>query len=224
MKSLTPRNRACALKKSVPVEKSGSADFAHSAMRCRRVTGAMKKQPEVTARTRQKLVDSFWELAEGKPLFKISVGEITVRAGYNRSTFYEYFTGLDDLLAYVEGELLEDAKQAVRAVPLENKSMSGFFQAVFSVTSKKVYLLIGPKGDPGFLPRMRSELFPLIAPYFPIPKDTPHFDYLASFAESTIFGILQHWSDRGRDLDAEEIGAMISNLVLHGVLGYVTTA
>ncbi len=37
----------------------------------------MKKQPEITAATKQKIIDSFWELYKEKSIDKISVGEIT---------------------------------------------------------------------------------------------------------------------------------------------------
>ena len=61
----------------------------------------MKKQSIVTAKTRQKLIDAFWELLEKKNLNRITIKEITDLAGYNRGTFYQFFT---DIYALSEDE------------------------------------------------------------------------------------------------------------------------
>ena len=67
----------------------------------------MKKQPEVTEKTRQVFVDVFCDLYCKKPIEKISIQEITNKAGYNRSTFYQYFSDIYELLAFVENDVLD---------------------------------------------------------------------------------------------------------------------
>ncbi|MCD8321708.1 MAG: TetR/AcrR family transcriptional regulator [Oscillospiraceae bacterium] len=181
----------------------------------------MKKQPEITERTRQRFVDSFWSLVREKPIGKIAASELTRRAGYNRSTFYEYFLDTDDLLAYVEGELLEKIKQTIYQLPPENQSPGALFQSIFAVMNEELYLLIGPNGDSGFLEKIRKELIPLVEAYLPIPKDTPHFDYFVSFANAAMFGLLQHWHEEGKNISAEEISALMQNLVLKGLQTYI---
>ena len=42
-----------------------------------------------------------------KPLEKITVQEIARKAGFNRSTFYQYFLDVNDLLCDVENEFLK---------------------------------------------------------------------------------------------------------------------
>ena len=51
----------------------------------------MGKYEEVSARTRQNLMDAFWELYCEKRIEKITVREITAKAGYNRGTFMNTF-------------------------------------------------------------------------------------------------------------------------------------
>ena len=50
----------------------------------------MKKQPELTAITRKKLIDTYFELVRKGE--KATVGAICELAGYNRCTFYRYFS------------------------------------------------------------------------------------------------------------------------------------
>ena len=72
----------------------------------------MRKQPERTERTRQALMDSFWELYRTRKIDKITVQAVTDGAGVYRSTFYEYFLDVYDVLETIERKLLEDFEAA----------------------------------------------------------------------------------------------------------------
>ncbi|MCC8192363.1 MAG: TetR/AcrR family transcriptional regulator [Ruminococcus sp.] len=181
----------------------------------------MNKQPEVTERTRQKFVDAFWSLAKEKPINKITVSELTRRADYNRSTFYEYFLDTEDLLSYIEDTLLNEVKQTIQSMLPEGNSPIDMFKSLLTTMNEELYLLIGPNGDSRFLPRVRAELTPIIRSYLPISNNIPRIDYLTRFVHSAMFGLLQHWSEHGKNLSAEEISEMMQNLVLHGLVGYV---
>ena len=55
-----------------------------------------------TARTC--IVEAFLQLCQTLPCDKITVSQLTKKAGYNRSTFYAYFNNTDDLLKQLETE------------------------------------------------------------------------------------------------------------------------
>ncbi len=73
----------------------------------------MKKQPAVTEQTRANLRAAFWSLYQEKPTSKITVREITDRAGYNRATFYLYYRDVYDLFEQIEQEILDDVGRLV---------------------------------------------------------------------------------------------------------------
>lgn len=181
----------------------------------------MRKQPEITEKTRQRFVDAFWSLIKEKPIAKIAVSELTRRAGYNRSTFYEYFLDTYDLLAYIEAQLLEEIKQIILNIPPEKNSPITLFKSVFAAMNEKVYLLVGANGDSSFLTKVKSELIPIVQTYFRIPNDIPNFDYLVCFVNSAMFGLLQHWNEKGKDMSTEEISTMMQNLALNGLISYI---
>ena len=56
----------------------------------------MKKQPERTAATRSAFVDAFISISESRPIEKITIQEIADKAGYNRTTFYQYFEDTEE--------------------------------------------------------------------------------------------------------------------------------
>lgn len=59
--------------------------------------------------TRQRLVDSFWDLLAAHTLREITVGMLAQQAGVNRGTFYYHYADLDALLSdAIERELLGD--------------------------------------------------------------------------------------------------------------------
>ena len=66
----------------------------------------MKKQPERTAATRSAFVDAFISISESRPIEKITIQEIADKAGYNRTTFYQYFEDTFHLLSYMEDYII----------------------------------------------------------------------------------------------------------------------
>ncbi|MCD7776187.1 MAG: TetR/AcrR family transcriptional regulator, partial [Firmicutes bacterium] len=163
----------------------------------------MKKQPEITDKTRQNFVSAFWSLAEEKPISKITVSTLTKRAGYNRSTFYEYFLDIVDLLNYIETSLLNDIKDKIRQCPNETNFTASLFQTIFVAMNEKIYLLLGPNGDLNFFTRVKAELIPVVKSFLPFPSDTPYFDYLVCFVNGAAFSLLQDWNAKGRDISIQ---------------------
>ena len=71
------------------------------------------KQPQVTEQTRANLTQAFWSLYLEKPIEKITVREITDRAGYNRATFYLYYRDVYDLFDQLEEGVLSQVRALV---------------------------------------------------------------------------------------------------------------
>ncbi|MCD7736817.1 MAG: TetR/AcrR family transcriptional regulator [Lachnospiraceae bacterium] len=182
----------------------------------------MKKLSETAKKTRKCFLDAFWSLISEKPISKIAVNELTRRTTYNRGTFYEYFLDIDDLVANAESELLDELKQTIQQVMSETDSLSSLFQAVFAAMNEKIYLLLGPNGDSAFFPKVKAELLPLVKDYLPLSPESPYFDYLINYINSAMFGLLQLWNEKGKDLSTEEISSLMQNLVLRGLMAYIT--
>ncbi|MCD8074188.1 MAG: TetR/AcrR family transcriptional regulator [Lachnospiraceae bacterium] len=182
----------------------------------------MKKQSETAKKTRKCFLDAFWSLISEKPISKIAVNELTRRTSYNRGTFYEYFLDIDDLVANAEADLLEEMKQTILQVTSETNSLEKMFQIVFAAMNEKIYLLLGPNGDSAFFSKVKTELLPLVERYLPLSPDMPNFDYMINYVNSAMFGLLQLWNEKGKDLSMEEISALMQNLVVRGLMAYIT--
>ncbi len=184
----------------------------------------MNRQTEIRARTRAKLIDAFWKLCNDKNINQISVGELARLAGYNRSTFYEYFSDIPDLVSQVENELLENIRQNLteNAPRIMNNDMNGnseFFHTLYQMLNEPIYCLLGPHGDPSFFSRIKETAAPVFSAFFSQPEESEYFDYIFSYAYSAVVGYMQHWHEQGQDLSEEKFFRLGYALMSQGVLG-----
>lgn len=199
----------------------------------------MHKQPEVTAATRKKLMDAFWAQYISTPIEKITISTITKSAGVHRSTFYEYFKDIYDLLEQLEDDLLEQLKS--KFIPLAQINISRLKDASPSATATMppdlgnfihttlsffteygdlLYYLSGPSGDPAF----RKKLYHLFKPTFmtmhAIPENSPYADYLSSFVFAVILNNLEYWFEHKDSITMQEVVVLTYKLMGNGLTNH----
>ena len=116
----------------------------------------MKKQPQITAQTKQNLIDAFWSLYCEQRIEKITVKEITNKAGYNRGTFYEYFTDVYAVLEDLENSLIPKLDE-LPPISLPSKGVGMQLDSFFELYEKNnqyYSVLLGDKGDPAFASKL----------------------------------------------------------------------
>jgi AcrR family transcriptional regulator len=120
----------------------------------------MRKQSDITGRTRQNLIDAFWALYTTRRIDKISVREITNKAGYNRGTFYEYFRDVYDVLDQIELQALPTLAELpprMDAGEISPEFVASFLS--FYREKLKVYeVLLGDNGDPAFQRKLKNHI------------------------------------------------------------------
>lgn len=190
----------------------------------------MHKQPEVTAATRQKIMDSFWGLYTVTPIEKITISAISKNAGIHRSTFYEYFKDIYDLLEQFENDLLKHLEKEF--IPVTKKNMarlrdagapsdlSAFINTTLSFFinyGNLLYHLSGPSGDAGF----RKKLFTFFKAAFldihDIPADSHYADYLASLVFTIILNNMEYCYEHPEDITIQEVISLTYQLLGEGL-------
>ncbi len=180
----------------------------------------MKKQPEITEKTRQNFIDVFCELYSQKPIEKISIQELANKSGYNRSTFYQYFSDIYELLDFVENNLLNYIKEE-----LANKEVSMHtVKNALHCLDKREYLsilsaLLGDYGSNRFLERLKREIT-LDRLEFNFPQNHSITPYLIEFYLSTSLSLFRLWLRREKDLSSEEFFKLVDNLYTKGITPY----
>ena len=172
----------------------------------------MKKRPEITENTRQSILTSFCVIYQRKPIEKITVQEIMDKAGYNRCTFYQYFTDVYALRDAVEDTLIASMHQAERNIKPDLDMLQ--FPELLAFCSSNTDALNAVLGDFGYihfqqrlkqlLPKAASQISPVGAEHL-----SSYFIELHLSISLTLF---RTWLKKGKNIPTETLITLIHKL------------
>jgi AcrR family transcriptional regulator len=182
---------------------------------------AMAKLSPTAEATRQTFVDAFCEVYKTKSIEKITVAELTRKAGYNRGTFYEYFIDVYDLLEHIEDKLIEQIGEKV-AGSISNGKFADIFLEAFAdmqeQTEKYAFALLTSEHISKFPAKLKKALMPVIMEAFHIsPHDTKTV-YALDFYLSGVISMMSEWQKNDRELNIDELGELVRTILTQGVL------
>lgn len=172
----------------------------------------MKKQPEVTEQTRRNIMEAFCRLYAQRPIERIYVKELISEAGYNRSTFYEYFQDVYDLLNCLEDDVINYIREKSDG---EERTPAQLMQLL---SEKEEYLkaLLGPFGCVHFQDRIKKEF---VAEDDQTVKDERFRPYFSEFHIEISLSLYRLWLNRGKDISLDELAELIHTLYTFGASG-----
>lgn len=176
----------------------------------------MGKYNDISAQTRQNLIDAFWDLYQEKRIEKITVREITTKAGYNRGTFYEYFIDVYDVLEQIEQSLLPSIEDMPPLLPvLDGEPLPiDSFVKLYSISSKYYTVLLGDNGDPAFAAKIKNGIKAKLIEQLEIKNmDSLELDYSLEYLLSAMIGILTYWFKNDENMPREQLIALMYNLM-----------
>ncbi|HJE96109.1 MAG TPA: TetR/AcrR family transcriptional regulator [Ligilactobacillus acidipiscis] len=186
----------------------------------------MNKQPKVTEKTRRSFVEAFCQLYLEKPIDKISIRDITTLAGYNRSTFYLYFSDIYTLRTFVEDDLLDYVQVNLSKDDPKLKTEQGMLSKLlflFEHKENELKAVLGPYGNLNFIGRLKKIIVSTstISDNFvpEVPADDKYFAYFLECNVSIALNLFQLWLKRGKDLSKEELVSLSYQLYKFGVQG-----
>lgn len=181
----------------------------------------MKRKPEITAQTRQNLMDAFWELYCTEKIEKISVREIVGKAGYNRSTFYEYFTDVYDVLEQIEDSVLPDLEddKMQKLVKKSDIHLSlSHCTRIYKRYKNYYVVLIGKNGDPAFREKIKNVFQTMMRQHLDIGcTDDFNLECTMEYTVSAILGALTYYYKCEAKPNAEKIVKLMLDLMNNGV-------
>lgn len=179
----------------------------------------MKKQPELTALTRNNLVNAYFELsAMGE---KVTVGAVSNLAGYNRCTFYRYFTDTEHLLAEIETEICDAFKEAIPrdSLAINPLIIIDSLVEIYQKYGNYLSVLLGKYGDPRFVTRVKGIIQPVALQLISATSDSPIVTELKiEFALSAVLATVTKWYDMNRPITTTKLGAVIKEILQQGIL------
>ena len=171
-------------------------------------------------RTRQKIINCFWELFRQKSIDKITVSELTSLAQINRSTFYAHFKDVYDVLDQIEEYYLPNgAKFFSQCHNIENKEeIYQNFLKLFDRNYENFSFLLSDQGDPNFVNKLKNCARPVFKQSIPkVYQEHKCFDLTVEFVLSSMISVITYWANHTREITSEELFNHLHELYVHGI-------
>ncbi len=176
----------------------------------------MNKRPEITTKTREKLVNAFWQLYREKDVSDIRINEITDLAGYHRGTFYEYFTDIYDLLAQEEQGLVAKLKHSKDIIDSGEKPFFAEIIQFYRANGERVSQLIR-HGNMSFINHLKESLYPLFLTENHL-EDSGKTEVIYEFGVNGILMSLDYWYNHQDHLSLQEYLSTVQDVIQSGFL------
>jgi len=185
----------------------------------------MNKRTEITAQTKQNIIDSFWDLYCEKRIERITLKEITNKAGYNRGTFYEYFTDVYDVLDVIENSLIPSLHELPPvSTPTVTIGMPlDVFLIIWEQNAKYYSVLLGDKGDPAFASKLKNSIKPTIMKALEDNSsiDKRELDYVLEYTLSAMVGVMSYWFRKEDAPSRDDLFRLIHKLMEDGIMKHL---
>lgn len=165
-------------------------------------------------------MDAFWDLYSKEGIEKTSVRQIAGKAGYNRSTFYEYFTDVYDVLEQIEASILPDLeKHQDIMMDMDFHLPLKHLTEVYSRNKKYFGVLLGKNGDPAFQEKIKNVYKELVRPHLQsFGADDFKLECTLEYMISAFLGVMTYCFTREENPDIEKMVQLLWNLMNDGVL------
>lgn len=191
--------------------------------------GASANTDRRIARTKRALRSALIELMEERCLDGVSVNDLCARADLNRGTFYNHFHDKEDLLTYLEDEViveLESIQEEMKGLTVldlmryrARKKPLPFLVNLFDYLREQgdfLHAVTGKGGDIRFAPRLRdsvcANLIQTILHERYRNNPSPFVQYYVAFYASAYLGVIQHWIETGMKESSEEMALIAMRL------------
>ena len=170
--------------------------------------------------TRQTFIEIFCDIYKTKSVEKITVTELTQKAGYNRATFYEYFFDIYDLLEQIEDELIDLIGENIKKTISRENFVNIFIEAFIVMQKDTEYPSILMMSEPSsnFPAKLKNELMPVILSALNISADNIKAVYALDFYLSGAISMIIGWQKNDMELSTNELGSLIHTILTEGVL------
>ncbi len=186
----------------------------------------MKKNPAITDATRNKLIRAFCAVYEHKPISKITVKEITDLAGYNRSTFYQYFNDVFAVLEYIEDEMITTGMQRIGAISFDESDFTGqFVRNLADILREHDYysVVICKAGVASeFFQKIKRYILPFVLERFHIAEENVTAVFAMEFYLTGMLTVLIHWLENPTIMTIDELSSLNHDIWFEGLLAQLT--
>ncbi len=175
------------------------------------------------------IMDSFFLLINEKDYDKITVSDVVKKSGIVRSTFYNHYENVMELVNAAEDKTIDDIFSLMESFHPRNdhELCKSYFLAICNYTKDNPFLsnlFKSPRGD-SFLEKAMTMFHRYVSETGKdgdvIPKSREHFTFLIAGTIGFTVGVLHKWSAENFESSAEDVADVLAEAFLNGVLPFL---
>ena len=183
-----------------------------------------KKTDRRVIKTKHAIFKAFVELLNEKDVNQITITDIAKKANINRKTFYNYYSDAYEVMEEIENLTVEAFINNMGTVEFTN--MADFLTEIFIKFTEPVnkdlefFNLLFKTNNRSFLiVKIVEALKEYVQKRIEESNelDIPRFEVVSNFYLSGVLSVYMNWFMNNYDQSIEEISALLTELVLHGI-------
>lgn len=183
-----------------------------------------KKTDRRVIKTKHAIFKAFVELLNEKDINQITITDIAKRANINRKTFYNYYSDVNGVMEEIQNLVVAAFIKNIGTIEFTN--MADFLTKIFIKFTETVnhdlefYGLLFKTNNRSFLiVKIVEALKEYVQKRIEESNelDIPRFEVVSNFYLSGVLSVYMNWFMNNYDQSIEEISALLTELVLHGI-------
>lgn len=195
----------------------------------------MEKKPKSVDRrvlkTKRAIRNAFAKLMVEKDINDITIMELANTADINRKTFYNYYSGVYQVVEDIERDILTSYEELLGGIEFKqymNTPYSLFerFSLLINMDPEFFGYLLSMNGNVNLITRIMRLLKDKTCEVMVAQLDLDAYkaDIMLDFVLSGMLSVYQHWFNSDQSISAEEVSQIISTMSFSGINGIINNS
>jgi len=187
---------------------------------------ATKRTDRRIIRTKKAIRNAFAELLSEKNINQITIKDIADKADINRKTFYNYYSGIHQIVDEIENEIVCTFEATLKDINVNEdiKNPYVIFSKLTTIINSDLDFygyLVKTDSNSNLISKIVVSLKEKIKESIltQIETDEVKINLIADFIISGMLAVYQNWFNSNRSIAIEKISDDVSMLVFHGING-----
>lgn len=187
-----------------------------------------KKKPvdRRVLKTKRAIRNAFAKLMVEKDINDITIIELSEAADINRKTFYNYYSGVYQVVEDIENDIMQSYEELLGNVEFKKSmdapySLFERFSRLINMDPEFFGYLLTMNGNISLITRIMRILKEKTCEVMVAQLDVEPYkaDIMIDFVLSGMLSVYQHWFSSGQKIPAEELSQIISTMSFGGING-----